>query len=185
MGNWIIRVFILFQLVSNGVCSQGMLKEQSDEIKPAPRYFGPHRSLNINIQKRKLWIQAASEKVSDLENTKILDVISPVLIDIPDFKQLSYRIHKKGKIRFSNGDIIAVHLHSAHEDPEIGDVVVAFANDGAQYLNEGHVCGGMIHMIRQSAIIPSNKEEFFEQFFSDTDDEKWLKSDISTLLKKK
>lgn len=185
MGDRIIRIFFLIYLINFGACAQGFSKIQIEENKSAPKYFGPHRSVQVNEEKRRIWIQTVLEKVSEAEFTEKIQYISPVIVDIPDFKQVSYRIHEQGKIRFSNGDEIVIKLHSAHENPEVGDVVIAFAKDGKVYINTGHVCGGMVHIIRHSALIPAGKEEFFDQFFSDTDDEKWKISDISRLLKKK
>ena len=185
MGNRIIRIFSIF-LLSNFIASaQGLPQSQSDENKPESRYFGPHHSLKVDKEKRNLWILAASEKNSELGSTQVTKVISPVLIDLPDFHQVSYRIHHQGKIKFSNDEEIVILTHSAHENPEIGDVVMAFANDGSIYINKGHVCGGMIHFISHSLSIPPDKDEFFQHFFSDTDDEKWKIADISLLLKKK
>jgi hypothetical protein len=66
----------------------------------------------------------------------------------------------------------------------VGDLTLAIDNHGKIYLNEGHICGGIIHFIINDKIAVKAASDFIQHFISDTDDQYWRRLDRekSTLL---
>lgn len=90
-----------------------------------------------------------------------IEVIEPSIYDLPDLKKVSYRINGGfGIIRCRNEKEIVIGVHSSHEDPMIGDILVAFLENSIIFINTGHVCGNIIHIICLSSSIPEDTEEF-------------------------
>jgi hypothetical protein len=53
------------------------------------------------------------------------------------------------------------------------DLTLAIDNHGKIYLNEGHICGGIIHFIINDKIAVKAASDFIQHFISDTDDRGW------------
>jgi len=151
-------------------------KNNTSSVKTEPKLlFNPHKSIKIIEKKRNSWIKKSVDSLFVLSVRDSVEISSPKIIDLPDLKMISYRINRLGRIVFPEGDSILIFLHSAHEDMEIGDVSLAIKSDKSIYVNFGHVCGGIIHFMHLSAAIPMKPINFFETFYADTDDAKWMK----------
>ncbi|MBK8517407.1 MAG: hypothetical protein IPL55_14320 [Saprospiraceae bacterium] len=171
-------IFYLYLFAINFVAAQGGILADTKENNAASqsREF-PDISLKLREEKVSFWVKTLSEKMSEKGFNKKLLEITPDVINLQDFNQTSYRIKDQGVIKFLNGEKIVLVMHSSHDDAEIGDMILAFTDKGEMFANQGHVCGGIIHFIRACDCIPDSKEEFFNYFYSDTDDKKWIKSD--------
>lgn len=143
-----------------------------DQIEK-PAFFNPDKPLKVNKEKQNVWIRNTVDSLISTKLDENFDILSHHLTELDEYKMISYRVNKSGKLLFHGGEYCIIYVHSAHEDPEIGDVSVALTMDGIIYINFGHVCGGIIHFVHMSTDIPKKPAEFFDVFSSDTDDEKW------------
>jgi hypothetical protein len=50
-----------------------------------------------------------------------IDILEPQVTDLDEFKMISCKFKGNGKLVFEGGEYF-LYVHSAHEDPEIGDV---------------------------------------------------------------
>lgn len=73
-------------------------------------------------------------------------------------------------ITFPNGDSLFFLVHSGHEQESIGDLTLAIDQQGRLYLNEGHVCGGLIHFYSNEKGSLETVNNFILYMKSDTDD---------------
>ena len=99
----------------------------------------------INIEKRNEWIQSTSK---ELKNIKPGDSYKKVDLKITEYNNKvkhSVRILKEGMLDLPNGNWIYITTSSSHNNPEIGDIILAIDNKRRIFYNEGHVCGGIIH----------------------------------------
>jgi hypothetical protein len=165
-------VVLLFSQCNLATKVKGSDAEHSTSTK---LYFNPHRSKVINEEKRNLWIKRVVDSLSSLGRMDSFEVSMPNITDYENIKMISYRINRKGKIVFQDGQSISIFLHSAHEDSEIGDISVAIDKNNMIYINLGHVCGGIAHFNMDVAQTPLNSKIFFAKFYSDTDGDKWIK----------
>jgi len=171
-----IRItYILFLL-----CVTTVSKAQIDTLEKSQLFFwkqnyAAHKSAMIDTLKQKEWINNKTQYMIDSLGFIEMEDLMPNIFDIPDGQKISYKIFGKGRIRFVNNETILIYTHSSHENPEVGDISIAFTDDNNIFVNYGHICGGIIHFEHYSLILPENPEMFFQNFVSDTDDFKWTK----------
>ena len=85
----------------------------------------------------------------------------------------SVRVKKEGWIDLPGENWIYIVTASAHDSPEIGDLSLAIDNHQSIYLNNGHVCGGIINFESRQLRELKTSQDFFRYFVSDTDYEAW------------
>ncbi len=175
MGLRFLWVVIIFSLSKFLMMAQTNILNNSVLKSDAPVLFNPHSSVKVIENKRIIWVNNMIDSINIISDSEEIEISIPTITDIQDSKMISYRIYQKGKIVFPDGKFIVLVLHSAHGDPEIGDVALAVQKDGFVYINFGHVCGEMVHFVNYSTEIPVSAIDFFKSFISDTDDEKWKK----------
>ena len=127
----------------------------------------------INLEKRQAWMENAIQNLNN--NAKVYDapVIGLEKVELEDLYYLGYRLQGAGKIRFEDGSWIRMMSNSAHHNGEVGDIVLAIDQNGDYYINEGHICGGIINFVCGKKIDLSNSNQFFKNFKCDTDKKEW------------
>jgi hypothetical protein len=63
---------------------------------------------------------------------------------------------------------------SAHQTKDIGDITIALNEKGEVYINQGHICGGIIHFKTHKRGLTKTSSSFLKHYNSDTDDESWM-----------
>ncbi|HMR90252.1 MAG TPA: hypothetical protein PKD51_18950 [Saprospiraceae bacterium] len=104
-----------------------------------------------------------------------LEYADPNIIDIPDLQKVSYKIKTCQNLQMINKEIITICVHSAHNDPDVGDVCMGKTSKNIFFVNFGHVCGGLINFESFSLSLPLDSIEFFNNFVSDTDGQGWVR----------
>jgi hypothetical protein len=138
----------------------------------------------INPGERENRIASLVENLQSIEAPHNKLSIDMKITDIEDFFQISYRLMGDGYIRFENGDWLFLRSTSSHLNEQVGDITLAIDNRGEIFINEGHVCGGIIHFITHEKKAVKAASDFIQHFMSDTDDQYWSRLDRekSTLL---
>jgi hypothetical protein len=131
-------------------------------------------SKNIPVQREK-WIEESVSELGKFIPDSSVKLIAPYLIDQEDAKKLYFKVNKEGMIKLENGDWIYIITHSGHENEEIGDLCLAIDNKKDVYINESHVCGGVIRFESSGLTELKSTDDFFLNFESDTDSKRWDK----------
>lgn len=133
-----------------------------------------HHEQKFDAQKRTEWL---TQNIKKLENSSVQDTNRMVTMNEYEMENglISFRVRiiKEAWIDFANGDRIHFICNSSHEDEAVGDVCIAFNQDGKIFVNEGHVCGGMINFVFEGTNSPASAALFFSNFTSDTDNKPW------------
>jgi hypothetical protein len=86
---------------------------------------------------------------------------------------LGCRVYDSGYLRLNDNEWICIVTHSAHQDPEIGDVILAMDQQGEFHISANHVCGGIAHFQGKSLVAPTNNARFFAEFEGYAKDGQW------------
>ena len=86
---------------------------------------------------------------------------------------LGCRIYDSGFLRLNENEWICIVTHSAHQDPKIGDVILAMDQNGEFHISANHVCGGVAYFHGKSLVAPTNNAQFFAEFEGYAKDGKW------------
>jgi len=133
---------------------------------------------SVAIEDAKLqWIEQTAASMASMRPEMCTNVIEPSIRKLGDYYRLSYRLKGSGCIRFDNGDWIFLVSNSEHFDKEVGDVTLAIDNSKRIFINDGHVCGGIVNFIVDGKTALDSAEAFFQHTVSDTDDIKWQPCD--------
>lgn len=156
---------------------QDTTKMKSSQVLFGRSFLKNHYELHgkkgvIDEIKRITWIKDA---VDSLMKKNIDDFPKLVMNELihEDFYKASYRLIEKGVINFEDGGYIKLMSTSAHSIAEIGDITLALNEDGEVYVNQGHICGGIIHFETRDRGKTQAALDFLNSFQSDTDDEPW------------
>ncbi len=84
------------------------------------------------------------------------------------------RVSKSGILRMGTSEWVYVETSSSHDQPEVGDVIIAIDSKGNLYQHHGHVCGGIINFRSTDTEIPSSSEDFFRKFTDDVQEMPWI-----------
>lgn len=128
----------------------------------------------IDEEKRNKWIQEAAEKLKSTKNVDNYQQLVMNELTHEDFYQASYRLIDSGMIKFDDGSYLKLKSTSTHSMAEIGDITLAVDRHGDVYINQGHICGGIIHFNTHQKDVARTDVDFLKYFQSDTDDEQWL-----------
>jgi hypothetical protein len=137
------------------------------------KHFEQHgRKTVIDEIKRNTWIK---DTVDSLMNKNVEDFPKLVVNELihEDFYKASYRLIEKGVINFKEGGYLKLISTSAHSIAEIGDITLAVNEIGEVFVNQGHICGGIIHFETNDRGKTHAALDFLNSFQSDTDDESW------------
>jgi hypothetical protein len=137
------------------------------------------KTKEVNIKKRDIWINETINHLKSMCTTANFEVISKQELIHEDFYQMSFRLIENGKIIFQDGSYLHLVSTSAHTTKDIGDVTLAINKDGDVYINQGHICGGIIHFKTHKKDMSNTAVSFLENFKSDTDDEPWILHKVS------
>ena len=139
------------------------------------RNYSGHLSTSIDKKKQDTWINQKKTWMLDSLEVATLEYADPNIIDIPDLQKVSYKIKTCQNLQMINKEIITICVHSAHNDPDVGDVCMGKTSKNIFFVNFGHVCGGLINFESFSLSLPLDSIEFFNNFVSDTDGQGWVR----------
>ena len=131
----------------------------------------------IKLEERDKWIKETSKDLKNFKPDSTIKIIADELIDMVDFKKISFRVINNGIIKLNNGDWIYITTNSSHENEAIGDISLAIDNSKTIFKNEGHVCGGIIHFETSQITELQTSADFFKYFVGDSDSKGWKKLD--------
>ena len=101
--------------------------------------------------------------------------VEPVIYDSSETRGAGYRILGEGLIDMRTNGWVFIRLKSAHDQPAVGDVMLAIDHQGLIYENSDHVCGQVAHFESVEKMAASDPEDFFARFHSDISHQKWIK----------
>lgn len=128
----------------------------------------------VNSKKRDQWIIRTIYQMQSSEDAAILEDLPAQELVHDEFYQISYRLIERGKIKFDDGSHLFIVSTSAHQTKDIGDITIAINEKGEVFINQGHICGGIIHFKTHKKGLPKTSASFLQHFKSDTDDESWV-----------
>ena len=126
----------------------------------------------VDQEKRTKWISKAIDSLMLISESDVPQLAKNELIH-EDFYRVGYRLIEKGMIKFEDGSYIKLMSTSAHAISEIGDITLAVDAQGRVYINQGHICGRIIHFNTHEKGLTLSAATFLKNFTSDTDDEPW------------
>lgn len=156
---------------------QDTTKINSSQVFFGGPLFKKHYELHgrkavIHELKRKSWIEETVDSLMNKNEDDFPKLMMNELIH-EDFYKASYRLLEKGVINFKDGGYLKLMSTSAHSIAEIGDITLAVNEIGEVFVNQGHICGGVIHFETHDRGKTHAALDFLNSFQSDTDDESW------------
>ncbi len=134
-------------------------------------YTNPEK---IDKAEKSKWIAATLAEMKKVKKLDSTQTITMRKIDLEDNFLMSFRVRGSGFISFEDGDWIYLVSHSEHNSEQVGDLTLAIDNHGEIFINDGHVCGGIINFMTKRKIQVKEASHFFGNFISDTDDRGWI-----------
>jgi hypothetical protein len=131
------------------------------------------KKITVDEHKRNDWIRSAADMLRDTKNSDIDHVLVMNELVHEDYYQASYRLIDKGLIKFEDGSYLKLMSTSTHTHKDIGDITLAVNQQGDVYINQGHICGRIIHFNTNQKELALTSATFLKNFTSDTDDEPW------------
>jgi hypothetical protein len=132
------------------------------------------KSSVVDVKKRGQWISETINLMNTAHSEANVELLVMQELIHEDFYQMSFRLIDSGKIIFQDGSFLYLVSTSAHTTKDIGDVTLAVNQDGDVYINQGHICAGIIHFKSHKKGTAHTAEAFLKNFKSDTDEEPWL-----------
>jgi hypothetical protein len=156
---------------------QDTTKINSDRVLFGRSFLKSHYELHgkkavVDENKRKEWISMAVDSILNKNENDFPSLVINELVH-EDFYQAGFRLIKRGMIKFEDGNYIKMMSTSAHATSEIGDITLAVTEQGDVYINQGHICGTIIHFNTHQKDRTKSAADFLTYFTSDTDDEPW------------
>jgi hypothetical protein len=138
-----------------------------------------HISTNISAVVQHAWVTNAT---AQLRTKKPGDggTQTPIF-DLKHFElnQLGCKISHNTYLLIGEDNWIYFTLHSAHDNPLVGDIVLAVDQDGNIYQSNAHVCFGTSGFRSEGLEVPVSSKDFFARFYSnDPDKHRWEKLDL-------
>lgn len=133
-----------------------------------------HDKIDVDIVKRENKIAEIIQGLKSFQPSQNTDFIELKHFNQDNYIKTSIRLIDSGTLRLSNGEWIHFVSISSHYNKEVGDATLAIDNTGNIYINDGHVCGGIIHFENYNAKELQTSLQFFQNFVSDTDKKKWI-----------
>ena len=125
---------------------------------------------------REQWLERTRQEMVNFHSDTCRKTIEPEITDLgEEYYSCSYRLQGPGMIRISAEEWIYLVASSAHDNPEVGDITLGMDQKKRFYINEGHVCGGIIHFQSLERIELKTSKQFFKHFVSDTDSAGWVR----------
>ncbi len=149
---------LLLGVIISSVCSG----QHNDETK-----------IDKNLQAE--WIKSASKELLKFKPDPSGEKVIPLINSAPGYEKISYRICGKGYIVADNQDWIYIVCSSSHDNEKIGDISIAVDNKKRIFINNGHICGGMIHFESNGQLKLTSSDHFFQSFHEDSYDTAWKK----------
>lgn len=126
---------------------------------------------------RKVWIDSVLNTFDKKQVNEDLKLIKLKSRQVGDVILLSCKVKGEGILNLNAKEWIYFISNSNHNNPGVGDITIAIDRKGKAYINEGHVCGGIINFITKEIRELNHVKEFFRYFVSDTDDKIWKRID--------
>jgi hypothetical protein len=164
--------YLLQFCVVNGQESDSLTTQRINDLWK--RNYSDHVTALIDIKKQEIWINQKMLCMRDTLDVATLEYAEPNIINIPDLQKVSYKIKSCQNIQMLDSSHVSICVHSAHQDPKIGDVCIGKTSENVYFVNYGHVCGGLINFERMALSIPNDSLDFFNSFVSDTDGHTWI-----------
>jgi hypothetical protein len=142
------------------------------------------KKITVNERKRNKWVQVTATKLRDTKNSDNYQELVINEVSHEDYYKASYRLIGTGMIKFEDGSYLKLMSSSTHTNKKIGDITLAVNEQGDVYINQGHICGSIIHFETIQRNLPKTALEFLTNFTSDTDSEPWLLYTIDKKQKK-
>ena len=128
----------------------------------------------VKPEKRQEWINQMKKEIVKLNPDTVHHILEASIVDLgAEYYTFSYRLKTTGLIQISPNEWIYLTSSSSHNNPEVGDITIAIDQDRQFYINEGHVCGGIVHFRTETKIDLKTSKQFFEYFRSDIDSIPW------------
>lgn len=132
----------------------------------------------INKDSRNLWVENAIKymvselDISTCENIHIKEYISE---EHDYYKQyIKLDVENISKLIFEDGSYLIFNSQSVYNDREIGDITLAINENNLVYMNDGHVCGGLINFIDLNKNKIKSSHDFIRYFKSETENKGWV-----------
>jgi hypothetical protein len=130
---------------------------------------GQHAFSEPSPSERNAWlVQALAELEAFVPGDDDLPVVArPLILD--GSTTFVYRIQGSAAfLAFPDHSWARLLLTSVHDQPRIGDAILAIDHLGRVYENAAHICGGIVHFSSQNEGEALSAEDFFARFSDQT-----------------
>ena len=134
-----------------------------------------HTASQVSAQKRNQWIKEQSAKLKKIKPTTTTEKAALNENEVTDGIRLTVDINDKGYLVTKDSGWIYFITHSAHKNPQVGDITLAIDHNKNIFMNEGHVCGGYISFGAVNFKEVTSVNDFFQYFTSDEKNGGWKK----------
>lgn len=139
------------------------------------KYQNAHQNPEaVDTTKRNAWINQAIDSLLLHLNTSGLKNAAINQRSRDEQPYLTCRIIDAGYLTLGN-DTCFIFLQSSHQNASIGDVILAISDKGRVYVNDGHVCGGIVHFQSSSLLKPGSFKDFIDRFTPELSTSEWRK----------
>jgi len=122
------------------------------------------------------WLEQARKGMAGFRPDTCKNIIEVEITDLgEEYYACSYRVDGPGMIRISDTEWIFLVPSSSHDNPEVGDITLAMDQKKRFYMNEGNICGGIIHFQTHDRFELTKSRQFFKYFVSDTNSVRWVR----------
>lgn len=129
----------------------------------------------INQDVRRAWKDSAFSELKLFQPEMAEEHASFTEKYIENMRILSIRVQGNVFVPVGRRNWIYMFSVSSHDSPQTGDMTLAIDQQKRIYLNEGHVCGGIIHFETSKLRSIKRSRQFFRHFVSDVDQVAWIR----------
>jgi hypothetical protein len=152
-------------------------------LKDTKQQQGAHGdAAKVDWKKRQTWLEDKIQELRAIDRETERSLVNLNKIDTDDLYYLGYQVQGKGMITFEDGTWAYIVMNSVHQDEQVGDITIAIDHSGKYYINEGHICGGIINFVCSKRVDMKSASQFFQYFRTDTDKQVWQEINVESKI---
>lgn len=128
----------------------------------------------IDPDKRRQAIAALADELRAFQPTGEVRRADATINPASDNRGAVCRVIGSGLVEMGTNGWVYLVLRSSHQDPAVGDVILAIDDRGRLLESSGHVCGKVAHFVSAEKRAAEDPDDFFERFRPDPDRAPWV-----------
>lgn len=128
----------------------------------------------VDAAARAIAVESMIHELRRFAPTEATPRVEVVLHEASVNRRAVYRIWGEGWIDMGGNGWVFIRVASSHDDPHVGDVILAIDDRGRIFENASHVCSTVAHFTSTEKLAAGNPDDFFGRFAADVTREPWL-----------